>query len=113
MNQSEPGKLLRIFIDESDKHKGTPLYEWIVIHAKENGLSGATVLRGLEGFGAHHDIHTSKILRLSDKLPIVVEIIDTNDKIEAFVTKIETVIQEGLVTLEDVQFRLYRKTDES
>lgn len=108
MNLPEQGHLLRIFIGESDKHEGKPLYEWIVLKAKQNGLAGATVLRGLEGFGAHSRIHTSKVLRLSDDLPIVVEIVDTLEKIEAFMPQIESAIKEGLATLEKVSIKFYR-----
>ena len=102
------GHLLRIFIGESDHHKGTPLYEWIVLEARRRGLAGATVLRGLEGFGAHSRLHTAKILRLSTDLPIVVEIVDTQEKIEAFIPVIDEVIAEGLATLEKVEIRFYR-----
>lgn len=80
----EDGYLLRIFIGESDRYQGKPLYEWLVLQAREAGLAGATVLRGIEGFGAHSRLHTAKILRLSEDLPIVVEIVDALDKIEAF-----------------------------
>ena len=104
----EEGHLLRIFIGESDKHNGMPLYEWIVRKARENGLAGATVLRGIEGFGAHSRLHTAKILRLSIDLPIVIEIVDTKDKIENFLPVIDFAIQEGLATLEKVQIRFYR-----
>ncbi len=104
----EEGHLLRIFIGESDKHDGMPLYEWIVRKARENGLAGATVLRGVEGFGAHSRLHTAKILRLSVDLPIVIEIVDTKDKIENFLPIIDFAIQEGLATLEKVQIRFYR-----
>ena len=102
------GKLLRIFVGESDKHEGRPLYEWIVRKAREQGLAGATVLRGLEGFGAHSRLHTAKILRLSTDLPIVVEIVDTEEKIQAFLPAIDDVIDEGLATLEKVEIRFYR-----
>lgn len=104
----EQGHLLRIFIGESDKHEGMPLYEWIVRTARENGIAGTTVLRGLEGFGAHSRIHTSKILRLSEDLPIVIEIVDTLDKIEKFIPIIDEAIEEGLATIEKVQIRFYR-----
>ena len=100
--------MLRIFIGESDKHEGVPLYEWIVRKAREQGLAGATVLRGLEGFGAHSRVHTAKILRLSTDLPIVVEIVDSLEKIEAFLPAIDGAIREGLATLERVQIRFYR-----
>ena len=102
------GQLLRIFIGESDKYEGQPLYEWLVIKAKEQGLAGATVLRGLMGFGANSRIHTSKILRLSLDLPIVVEIVDTPEKIRLFLDCIETVVTEGLVTLEKAVIHIYR-----
>lgn len=104
----EQGHLLRIFIGESDKHDGMPLYEWIVRKARESGLAGATVLRGLQGFGANSRVHTAKILRLSTDLPIVVEIVDTMEKIEAFLPAIDNAMKEGLITLEKVHIRLYR-----
>jgi len=104
----EKGHLLRIFIGESDRYHGVPLYEWIVNKARENGLAGATVLRGLEGFGAHSRIHSSKILRLSDDLPIIIEIVDTLDKIDNFIPIIDEAIEEGLATVEKVDIRFYR-----
>ena len=104
----EEGHLLRIFVGESDRHGGLPLYEWIVRQARERGLAGATVLRGVEGFGAHSRLHAAKILRLSEDLPIVIEIVDTKEKIEAFLPLIDASIPEGLATLEKVQIRLYR-----
>ncbi|MGH8135154.1 MAG: DUF190 domain-containing protein [Steroidobacteraceae bacterium] len=102
------GHLLRIFIGESDRHQGIPLYEWIVRKAREQGLAGATVLRGLEGFGAQSRLHTAKVLRLSSDLPIVVEIVDTIQKIETFLPVIDGAIREGLATLECVDIRFYR-----
>jgi uncharacterized protein len=102
------GKLLRIFVGETDKHEGKPLYEWIVRKAREHDLAGATVLRGIEGFGACSRLHTAKILRLSMDLPIIIEIIDTPEKIEAFVPLIDQAIKEGIATLEDVHIRFYR-----
>ncbi|HXH28123.1 MAG TPA: DUF190 domain-containing protein, partial [Candidatus Polarisedimenticolia bacterium] len=104
----EDGHLLRIFIGESDRHDGRPLYEWIVLRAREQGLAGATVLRGIEGFGAHSHLHTAKILRLSEDLPIVLEFVDTREKIEAFLPIIDDAIPEGLATLEKVSIRFYR-----
>ena len=77
----------RLFVGESDRHEGRPLYEWILLRAREEGLAGATVLRGIAGFGAHSRLHTAKILRLSEDLPIVVEIVDTREKIEAFLRR--------------------------
>jgi len=102
------GKLLRIFIGESDRHEGMPLYEWIVTKARQEGLAGATVLRGLEGFGAHSRIHTAKILRLSEDLPVVIELVDSDEKIEQFLPLIDKAIGEGLATLESVEIRFYR-----
>ena len=109
----EDGHLLRIFIGESDRHDGHPLYEWIVHRAREHGLAGATVLRGLEGFGAHSRLHTAKILRLSTDLPIFIEIVDTKEKIESFLPLIDGAIGEGLATLEKVNIRFYRSGNSS
>jgi PII-like signaling protein len=102
------GHLLRIFVGESDQYEGLPLFEWLVRSARKHGLAGATVLRGLEGFGAHSRVHTAKILRLSSDLPIVVEIVDTIEKIEAFMPIVDEAVSEGLATLERVQIRFYR-----
>ena len=102
------GHLLRIFIGENDKHGRVPLYEWIVRKAREQGLAGATVLRGITGFGAKSHLHTAKVLRLSVDLPIVIEIVDTKEKIEAFLPTIDESIPEGLATLEKVEIRFYR-----
>ena len=102
------GRLLRIFVGESDRHEGKPLYEWIVRKAREHGLAGATALRGLEGYGAHSRLHTAKVLRLSTDLPVVIEIVDTDEKIQAFLPEIDGAIAEGLATLEKVEVRFYR-----
>ena len=104
----EEGCLLRIFIGESDKHGGKPLYEWIVLKAREQGLAGATVLRGMMGFGAHSRIHTFKIERLSEDLPIIIEVVDTREKLENFLSIIDSEIQEGLATIEKAEVRFYR-----
>ena len=104
----EKGQLLRIFIGESDHHEGKPLYEWIVLKAREMGLAGATVLRGIEGFGAKSHLHTAKILRLSQDLPILIEIIDIEEKIDDFVEIIDPVIQSGIVTTENIEVKFYR-----
>jgi PII-like signaling protein len=106
----EDGALLRIFIGESDKAGGKPLYEWLVIQARSRGLAGATVLRGLMGFGAHtRIIHTFKIERLSEDLPVVVEIVDSREKIEDFLDFAEKNIRQGmLATIEQVRVRVYR-----
>ncbi len=104
----EKGHLLRIFIGERDQYEGLPLFEWIVRQAKEKGLAGATVIRGLAGFGAHSRLHTAKILRLSDDLPIIIEIVDTLEKIDDFIPLIDDAIDEGLATVEKVDIRFYR-----
>ncbi len=108
MTLPKDGKLLRIFIGEEDKHQGVTLHEWIVRQAREQGLAGATVLRGLEGFGAHSRLHTAKILRMSTDLPVVIEIVDTREKIEAFMPVVDGAVKEGLATLEKVDIRFYR-----
>ena len=108
MTLPDQGKLLRIFIGESDRHDNMPLFEWIVRKAREEGIAGATVIRGLEGYGAHSRLHTAKILRLSSDLPVVIEIVDTGEKIEAFLPLIDGAIAEGLATVEKVEVRFYR-----
>ena len=100
--------LLRIFIGESDKWHHRPLYEVIVLKARELHLAGATVLRGAMGFGKSSRMHTSKILRLSDDLPLVIEIVDSEEKINAFLPVIDPMISGGLVTLEKVRALSYR-----
>ncbi|MGQ9649381.1 MAG: DUF190 domain-containing protein [Phycisphaerae bacterium] len=101
-------QLLRVFIGESDKWHGVPLYEAIVLKARELHLAGATVLRGPMGFGAHSRLHTVKVLRLSQDLPIVIEIVDTEDKMKTFLPHIDGMVEEGLVTLEKVHVIKYR-----
>jgi uncharacterized protein len=108
MTLPDEGSLLRIFIGESDRHGGMLLYEWIVRTARERGLAGATVLRGVEGFGARSRVRTAKILDLSTDLPIVVEIVDTLEKIDAFLPVIDGAITDGMATVEKVQIRFYR-----
>ena len=108
MTLPEEAKLLRIFVGESDKHDGKLLYQLIVEKARQDGLAGATVYRGVLGFGANSRIHSDKILRLSEDLPMVVEIVDSEDKINAFLPWLDGVISEGLVTLEKAQVIHYR-----
>jgi PII-like signaling protein len=108
MTLPRDGKLLRIFVGENDKFERIPLFEWIVRKAREEGLAGATVLRGLEGYGARSLLHTAKILRLSSDLPIVIEIVDAADKITAFLPLIDEAITEGLATIENVEVHFYR-----
>ncbi len=102
------GCLLRIFIGESDRAHGRPLYEWLVEEAKRQELAGATALRGLMGFGRKSRIHTARILRLSSDLPVVVEIVDTRDRLEAYLASVESEIGEGLATLEKADVKFYR-----
>lgn len=108
MKIPEDGYLLRIFIGEADRWHGKPLYEAIVLKARELHMAGATVLRGPMGFGAHSRMHTAKILRLSEDLPLVIEIVDGKDKIDELMPHIDEMVQEGLVTLERVQVIKYR-----
>ena len=109
MQLLEEGYLLRIFIGEADKYQGKPLYEWLVVQAKDQGLAGATVLRGVMGFGANsRKIQTFKLTRLSEDLPVVVEIVDTKDRLEAYLETIDESIQAGMVTLEKATVRIYR-----
>lgn len=108
MKIPEQGWLLRVFVGESDAWQGRPLYEAIVLKARELHLAGATVLRGVMGFGANSRLHTAKILRLSEDLPMVVEIVDEREKIDQLIPFIDEVVGEGLVTLEPVEVIRYR-----
>lgn len=110
MNIPEEGKLLRIFIGESDQWNHQPLYEAIVLKARELHLAGATVLRGPMGFGASSHLHTAKILRLSEDLPMVIEIVDSEEKIHRFLPHLEQILGSGLVTMEKVHVIRYGKT---
>lgn len=107
MKLPQEGMLLRIFIGESDKWQGAPLYEAIVLKARELHMAGATVLRGPMGFGANSRLHTAKILRLSEDLPMIVEIVDSEQKINALMPHIDAMVAEGLVTLERVRVIKY------
>ncbi len=99
--------LLRIFIGENDRSDGKPLYEAIVLKAREQHLAGATVLRGPMGFGASSRLHTTKILRLSEDLPLVIEIVDSEEKINAFLPMLDGMMTSGLITMEKVQVLQY------
>lgn len=101
-------KLVRIFIGESDQLEGRPLHEALVRKARQMGLAGATVLRGIEGYGARSVVHTTRILRLSQDLPIVIEIVDTSEKVDAFCEEAIQMVQEGLVTTEKVEILKYQ-----
>jgi PII-like signaling protein len=109
MQLPEDAMLLRIFIGESDRWQHRPLYEAIVLKARELGLAGATVLRGPMGFGAASHIHTAKILRLSLDLPMVIEIVDTEDKVKSLLPFLDQVMGGGLVTLEKIKVIHYRE----
>src|SRR5258706_1388895 len=111
MKIPEQGKLLRIFIGESDRWHHRPLYEAIVLKAREAGLAGATVLRGPMGFGKSSRLHTAKILRLSVDLPMVIKIVDSEEKITAFLPQLDAMIGGGLVTLEKVKVIQYRANE--
>ena len=106
------GKLLRIFIGESDRWHGKPLYEAIVEHVRKEGLAGATVIRGIEGFGADSHLHTSRILRLSEDLPVVIEIVDTEENVDRVLPALDSMVAEGMLTVEKVHVIAYRSSKE-
>jgi uncharacterized protein len=107
------GKLLRLFIGESDRWHGKPLYQAIVERVRAEGLAGVTVIRGIEGFGAHSRLHTSRILRLSQDLPILIEIVDTDEQVERIVPILDDMVGEGMLTIERVRVISYRAGSES
>jgi len=102
------GKLLRIFIGEADKWNGKPLYEEIILLAKKNKLAGATAIKGFMGFGRKSHMHTANLLRLSEDLPIIIEIVDSEEKISQFIPELDKMVKEGLVTLEKANVIMYR-----
>src|SRR5262245_12483265 len=108
MSLPTEGKLLRIFVGEADRWHGKPLYEAIVLEARKRGLAGATVIKGFMGFGAHSRIHTAKLLELSQDLPIVVEIVDAPEKIEAFMPDLEQRVGDGLIAHDRAEELPYR-----
>ncbi len=108
MKLPEEGMLLRIFIGESDNYKGKALYEHIVVKAREMNLAGATVTRGIMGFGADSRMHTAKLLRLSEDLPVVIELVDTEENLNKLLVHLDEVVEEGLITLEKVRVVKYR-----
>lgn len=113
MKHESEGTRLRIYVGELDKHDHQPLYEAIVLKAREHGLAGATVVRGQMGFGAHARVHTTKILRLSENLPVVIEIVDQRERIDSFLAVLDQLVSDGLVTLEPVRLIQYRTGDDS
>lgn len=102
------GQLLRIFIGEKDRWHGKPLYEAITLKARDAGMAGVTVFRGMMGFGADSRMHTAKVLRLSEDLPIVVEIADKEDRIQTFIPVLDEMVKEGMITVEPVHILAYR-----
>jgi PII-like signaling protein len=108
MQEAKDNRLLRIFIGESDVYRGQPLYMAIVEALRREGLAGATVVRGIEGFGKSSRLHTAHILRLSEDLPIIIECVDSAEKVEAILPTLDDMIGDGLVTLERVDVRVYR-----
>ncbi len=108
MKIPENGILLRVFIGESDRTNGSPLYEHIVMLARKNNIAGATVLRGIMGYGAASRVHSAKILRLSEDMPIIIEIVDSEEKIQDFIPLLGELVQEGLITIEKVNVIKYR-----
>lgn len=112
MRLPEDGLLLRIFIGETDKYIGKPLYEQIVLKARELHLAGATVTRGIMGFGADSRVHTAKLLRLSEDLPIVIELVDTEENLNKLLPFLDETVKEGLITLEKVRIIKYRHSEQ-
>ena len=108
MKQSTNGQLLRVFVGESDVWQGEPLYRAIVVKARALGLAGATVLRGSMGFGANSRMHTAKLLELSTDLPIVIELVDSPEKLQSLLPFLDEAVTEGLITIEDVKILKYR-----
>jgi PII-like signaling protein len=111
MNLPTSAEILRVYIGESDKSGGQPLYQAVVEEARRRGMAGATVLRGTLGFGVNSRLHTAKVLRLSEDLPMVVEIVDKPERIEAFLPWLDTAVKEGLITIETVRVIAYRPSD--
>ena len=112
MKTPTDGKLLRVFIGESDKWHGKPLYGEIVLLARKEGMAGATAIKGFLGFGRNSHIHTAKILRLSEDLPIIIEIVDSEEKISKFLPHLDEMVKEGLVTLEKINIIMYRANED-
>jgi PII-like signaling protein len=102
------GKLLRIFVGESDRLGSQPLYTAIVERARREGLSGATVFKGIEGFGGHSVVHAARVFDLSTDLPVLIEIVDTEDRVAAFIPILDELVHEGLITLENVEVIRYK-----
>jgi PII-like signaling protein len=111
MKEEGVGTLVRVFIDAGDRHRGVPLYEAVVGLLRERGIAGATVLRGVEGFGTHRTVHAARFFALMPNAPVVIEAVDTDEAIAAILPEIERLVPEGLITLERVEYRRYRRDD--
>jgi PII-like signaling protein len=105
------GLIARVYISESDTWEGRPLYEAIVQRLRERGIAGATVLRGIEGYGKRSVLHTTRILRLSEDLPIVVEVVDREDRLRAVLPELDSMVADGMITLQPVEVIVYRAVD--
>lgn len=103
------GLMLKVFVGETDRHGKVPLYEWLVRQAQEHGIAGATVFRGLMGFGRHSTLHTAKILDISTNLPVTIVFTDSEEKIRSFLPIVDENVQEGLATLQEAEMRVYSK----
>ena len=106
------GTLLRVFIGESDKWQGMPLYQAIIELGKKEGMAGATAIKGFMGFGCKSHMHTTKLLRLSEDLPVVIEMVDSDEKITAFIRHLDGMVKEGLTTIEKTNVIMYRAGNE-
>jgi PII-like signaling protein len=113
MSIDGPALLVRIFIGEADRHAGRPLYQAVVELLRERGIAGATVLRGIEGFGAASHLHTTRLLRLSEDLPIVIETVDREEPLRAILPELDALVGDGLITLERVEVLAYRASQKS
>jgi len=113
MKTPQEGQLLRIFIGEKDRWEGKPLHEAIIHLARKEGLAGATAIKGFMGFGCKSHMHTAKLLRLSEDLPIIIEIVDSETNIQEFLPRLDSMVQEGLITLEKAHVMLYRAEPKS
>ncbi len=111
MKLTEQGTLLRIFIGEKDKYQGKPLYEQIVLKARELNIAGATVIKGIMGFGAHSRLHCTKILSLSEDVPIIIEMVDTEENLNKLLPFLDETVEEGLITMEKVRVIKYREEE--
>jgi hypothetical protein len=108
MSIAGPGLLVRIYIGESDQWHGKPLFQAIVELLRERGIAGATVLRGIEGFGANAHVHTTRILRLSEDLPVLIEVVDQEERLRAMLPELDAMVSDGMITLEHVEVIAYR-----